>query len=327
MQLIYQRGGNVASSQFDLSLLEPVEEKNNDFESQLIPINENEQDPGVYLDNLSQPEGFFKKLPRNILIGLSKLGHSTINFPHDITSLIENKLSNISNEIGKSVPGHFQKYKNIKLSDYIPKQENYNFSELLGQPDEGTLMDKLIQGGIEYLPLMAGGAGLLRGAARRLIGTHQLNAVEKAAKAFGENNFSYSPEIINEAKKYLPNTEATRQLLSKSMSGEYPASYSLRSQLGKYQRDLSGSPLASERLLAPEIGDLRKSMLSELDNSLRNQGMHVEADMLKTGIKNYRQYMRVKEAVMPVIKKLGIPTTIAASIGFGYKKGKNFVKD
>jgi hypothetical protein len=68
-------------------------------------------------------------------------------------------------------------------------------------------------------------------------------------------------------------------------------------------------------------------MLSQLQDGLRNQGMHVEADMLKTGIKNYAQYMRVKNAVMPVIKKLGIPTSIAAAIGFGYTKGKNIVRN
>lgn len=281
----------------------------------LVQLNSEEypEDTGAYLDNLPPPEGFFKKLPRNSLIGLAKLGHSTLNLPHDAASLAQSGINKLSGS-------------NLKLADYIPKQQDYDFAQMLGQKDQGTIMDNLIQGGIEYFPQIMGGRGLLSAGARRLTGAHQLESVGKAAEQFG-NNFSFSPGLAGEAQKYLPKTEATRQLLSKSNAGEYPASFSLRSQLGKHQRDLSKSPLAAERLLAPELGDLRKNMLGELDKALRSQGLHDEADTLQKGIKNYAQYMRVKQAAMPVIKKLGIPTSIAAGIGFGYKKGKNLVTD
>lgn len=291
------------------------------------PANEQE-DVGSYLDNLPSEEGFFHKLPRNILIGLAKLGHSTLNTPHDLAEMAENRLNDFSNQMQEGLPSSLKKsvdYKNMKFSDQIPKQENYDFAELLGQKGDPTLMDKLLQGSVEHLPEILGGRGLLKAAARRLTGTHQLDTVKKAAQQFGENNFAYSPNVMKEASLYMPNTEATKQLLMDIKAGQYPASFSLRSQLGRHQNNLSNSPLASERLLAPKVSELRQTMLNQLQDALREQGMHVEADMLHKGIKNYAQYMRIKNVVMPIIKRLGVPTSLAAAIGFGYAKGKNIV--
>lgn len=318
----------MANSKFDLSLLTPADEDESSFKKNLTPLTDdvNENDEGAYLDTLPKAPGFFAKLPRNILIGLSKLGHDTLNSPHDFVASLENSM----NQFGeKSIPKNLTvpTYQSVKVSDYIPKQQDYDFASMLGQKGDATLIDKLIQGGVQYLPEILGGRRLLQEGIGRLTGTHQLKTVEEAAKKYGMNNFAYTPQTVEQARKYMPKTEAAKQLFEKSQAGEYPASFSLRSQLGKHQRDLATSPLASERLLAPEIGDLRQSMVSQLQDALRQQGMHVEADMLRNGIKNYAQYVRVKNAVMPIIKKLGIPTTIAATIGFGYQKGKKMVKD
>ena len=84
MRLIYQRGGHVANSKFDLSLLKPVDHKNADFESNLKPLDNEEEDAGTYLDNLPQPDGFFHKLPRNIATGLAHAGRNLHNLPHDL---------------------------------------------------------------------------------------------------------------------------------------------------------------------------------------------------------------------------------------------------
>jgi hypothetical protein len=330
MQLIYRRAGNVANSSFDTSLLDPVDDTKSSFTANLTPVDDNASvdDAGAYLDNMPPPEGFFQKLPRNILIGLAKGGHQALNLPHDIVKMVEDRLAEMGNQMNKSLPPTFSPMMKpiLKLSDYIPQQQDYDFPSMLGQKGEGTLMDKLVQGGVEYLPEILGGRALLRAGMGNLRGTTALNRVQEAAEGSGAN-FGYSPNVIGEATRYMPRTEATRQLIARAQAGEYPASFSLRSQLGQYQRNLSQSPLASERLLAPEVGDLRQRMLGELDNALRNQGMHEEADMLQGGIRNYAQYMRVRNAVMPVVKKLGIPTTALATIGLIYKKGKDFLKD
>ncbi len=335
MQRIYQRGGNVAKSKFDPSLLKPIDESNSQFNSaQLKPV-EDEEDAGAYLDDLPQPEGFFHKLPRNILAGLANLGHSTINFPHDVVQGAENIGEGLGNLIKKKFPFSQgtqdlldKAPKSHKLSDYIPYQKEHDFAQMLGQEGEGTLMDKLIQKGIEYAPEITGGTALLRGGIRRLKGTHQLDAVEQAIKERGLSNFNYSPGTAEEARRYLPKShDATNEMVAASESGNYPASFSMQSQIGKHQRDLARSPLASERLRAPRVGELKQNMLGELGDILRSSGMHKEADMLKTGINNYRQYVKVKDAVIPVLKKLGIPVTILSALGFGYKKLKQGLFD
>ena len=56
---------------------------------------EPQEDTGSYLDNLPEPEGFFSKLPRNIITGLANLGHSTLNTPHDVARCTENALQNL----------------------------------------------------------------------------------------------------------------------------------------------------------------------------------------------------------------------------------------
>lgn len=324
MRLIYRKDGLMANSQFDPSLLDPIDQKSDGFDtSQLQSVDEKEQDPGSYLDKLPGEEGFFHKLPRNIVIGLAKLGHSTLNLPHDLTEIAEKRLSDLSNNM-KNKDLNLPKYKNLKISDYIPKQDNYDFANLMGQKGDPTLMDKLIQGGVQYFPEMASGRALLSEGLGTLMGTRQLNKVAKAAGESGLN-FNLPSEAIEEAKNYLPKTHATREMINASEAGSYPSSFSLQSQLGKHQRDLSTSPLAAERLLAPKVSELRQGMQAHLANVLESNGMSEEANLLRQGINNYRQYMQVKNAAMPIIKKLGIPTTIAAGIGFGYKKGKSFV--
>ena len=68
-------------------------------------------------------------------------------------------------------------------------------------------------------------------------------------------------------------------------------------------------------------------MLGHLETVLRNANHIEEADMLRKGISNYRQYKKVMNAAMPVIKYLGIPTTILTSLGFVYNKGKKALSD
>lgn len=324
MQLIYHRGGNVANSKFDFSLLKPVDEKNQGFDpSQLKEIEE-----------FPEEEGFLSKLPRNILIGLANLGHSTLNQPHDIAKAAENAGQGINDwqaRIRKSIYGEpMQQKTNIngpKLSDYIPKQQEYNFAEMLGQPGEGTLLDSIIQKGVEYAPEIASGRALLKGGIRRLKGTHQLDIAEKLAKESGLN-FNYPEKLIKESRKFLPNTVESQEMIDAVRAGNYKPAFLMQSQVGHHQRKLLRSPLASENsIMAPKAGELKQSMLGHLEKVFRNANMPKEADLLKAGINNYRQYMKVKEAIKPYLKQLGIHGGYLALLGYGYKKGKKLLND
>lgn len=322
MRLIYLMGGNVAKSKFDMSLLEPVDEQNADFESQLKPLDENEEDEGAYLDNLPKPEGTHPF--KDIFIGLTHAGRNLHNLPHDLVKGFEKGTEGFG-KLFDTLPGP-KLEKGKPLSDYLPYDTN-NYSDVFGQKDEGTLLDKLIQKGVEHAPELIGAGGLIRGGFRRLKGTHQLDFVDKAMKERGLN-FSYPQEMINESKKFLPNTIETKEMIDAVKGGTYKPGFKMQSQVGHHQRQLAKSPLASENsIMAPKAGELKQQMIGHLEKVMRNNGLNREADLLKTGINNYRVYTQIKNAALPVLKKAGIPVTILAALDYGFKKVKKLLND
>lgn len=277
---------------------------------------EQEEDAGAYLDNLPQDEGFLSKLPRNILTGLTHAGRNVHNLPHDLSKVIEWPFEKLM--------GHMEH----PLSSYLPYDEQ-DYSDVFGGNKENdTMMDKLIKGGIEHAPDIIGGAGLVRGGIKRLTGTHYLDKVENFANSNGLQNFSYPKQMIKEAKKFLPETKATKELIGEVKSGKYSPAFDLQSQVGHHQRKLLKSPLASENsIMAPKAGELKQSMLGHLEHVLRSANHIEEADMLRKGIDNYRTYKKIMDVAAPLVKYLGIPTTILASLDFAYKKGKKALSD
>ncbi len=315
----------MAKSKFDLSLLKPVDEQDADFEKNLKPLDDEEEDAGAYLDNLPPPESFLHKLPRNILTGLTHAGRNLHNLPHDIVHLGDVVGSGIGRMLGAP---EFQNGKTSDLASYLPNDEQ-DYSDVWGGNKENdTMMDKLVKGGIEHAPEIIGGAGLIRGGFRRLTGAHHLNAVEKAVKQKGLQDFAYPKQMIKEAEKFLPGTKATKELLGEVNAGKYGPAFKLQSQVGHHQRKLLKSPLASENsIMAPKAGELKQNMLGHLEHVLRSANHVEEADLLRKGINNYRQYKQVMKAATPLVKYLGIPTTILAGIPFAYKKTKQFMGD
>lgn len=269
---------------------------------------QNAEDPGAYLDTLSgkPAESFLSKLPRNILIGLAHAGRNLHNLPHDVVKTAE--------FLGGS--GEHP------LSSYLPNDTEDYSSAFGGDQAKDTLMDKLIKGGIEYAPDLIGAKGLIKAGVGRLKGTHYLSQVEKAAQESG-HAFHYSPASLEEAKSYLPKSHATKEMIEASESGNYPASFAIQSQIGKHQRDLAKSFLPADRLLSPQVGDLKQSMLGELGSLLESHGMKEEAALLRKGINNNRQYHQLKN----VIKKYGIPTSVAGAGFLGYRKAKKLLAD
>ena len=321
MQLIYLRGGNVAKPKFDTSLLEPIEENNESFESKLKPADEDEEDEGAYLDTLPQPESH----PfRDIGIGLVHAGRNLHNLPHDLAEGVDT----LGSSIGRLFGAPEFKNKNSNIASHFPN-DTQDYSDVFGgNKDNDTMIDKLIKGGVEHAPEIIGAGGLLRGGFRRLKGTHQLDEASRLINQKGLNEFNYPKEMIKEAKKFLPQSQATKELLKRVKGGNYDAAMKLQSQVGHHQRALAKSPLASENsIMAPQAGDLKQSMLGHLENVLRATNNHEEADLMRKGINNYKTYMKVKEKLLPAMKYFGIPTTALAALGFGYRKLKQGLSD
>ena len=336
MQNIYQRGGNVAKSKFDMSLLKPVDEKNADFKSQLKPLDDQEEDEGAYLDNLPEPEGFWSKLPRNILIGLTHAGRNLHNLPHDLVQGAENLGESFGNKINFPLPKEVQekldsmpKHKQFKLSEHLPN-DTESYADVFGQKGEGTLMDKVIQKGFEHAPELIGVGGAIKAGFRKFPvsqrgAARQLKEAEKLINERGINNFQMNYPLLQETAPFLPKTNATGEMLQGVINGEYSPAFALQSQVGKHARDLAKSPLASERLLAPKARELKQAILHEMEQALRSTGHHKEADLLKGGIEDYAKYMKFKEKAWPILKILGVPTSGLAVLGLGTRKGRGIV--
>jgi len=227
------------------------------------------EDAGAYLDNLPKPEGFWSKLPRNILIGLTHAGRNLHNAPHDLVQQFENATA-FENPLDKILEEKYGiKQKPSKpLSEYLPN-DIQDYSEVLGgNKDTKTLFDKLIQGAFEYSPELIGAGGLVRAGLRKYPITQrgaarQLRKAEKLAAERGIN-IPLSTQSIDESIPFLPKTHATRELLKGAESGKYEPSFGLQSQVGKHERDLRKSALASERLLAPQARELKQRIISEM---------------------------------------------------------------
>lgn len=320
----------MAKPKFDLSLLAPVDEGNPDFESNLQPVEENSaEDAGAYLDNLPPPEGSHPL--RSAAIGLTHAGRNLHNLPHDIVSGLEGL-----NEWYMGKDSYWKNHRNekgsFKLSEHLPYDKE-DYSDVFGgNKNEKTLVDKIVQGGFEYGPELIGLGGVGRAALRKFpitkgAATRQLNKAEKLAAQEGVPNIPLSQKMIDEAVNYLPNTHASRELLEAAQAGKYSPSFSLQSQLGKHQRDLAKSPLAAERLLSPKVGELKQNIISKMDMGLRAHGYGEIADLMKGGLNDYRKYMKFKQKVLPVMAKIGIPTSALALLGFGVPKVKQLTKN
>lgn len=272
-----------------------------------------------------EEKGFWRKLPANILTGLTHLGRNVHNLPYNIVKGMEQSTEQLGRPF-MFLPGEKFSRKPQKLSEKLP-YDIEEYGDIFGVSDNPTMMDTLIQKGVEHAPEIYGGLGILRGGLRRIKGTHQLDKVKKSIKEKGLSSFDYSPEMLMEAKKYLPTTESTAQMMREVTQGKYNPAFALQTDIGRHQRNLAKSPLASERLMAPKVGELKQKMLNDLQKVMEAHGLKEEADLLKQGIGNYRTYKKVMEKVMPVLKIAGIPASILAAAGLGYKKLKKEVLD
>lgn len=291
-----------------------------------VPYQEPESSPA---DDLA--ESFMGKLPRNVGAGLAQLGHRTLNIPHDIVAALETHLSDMGGKIQESMPGpKMDGYDYPPIAAHIPRQQEHNFAQMLGQKGEGSFSDKAIQGIIRNLPEIMGGYGMARAGVRALPPLTQRGAARKLAQAeqgAQGADVALDPALREQSRRFLPRTRATEEMLGRSAQGEYAPSFSTQSQIGHHERALRKSPLAAERLQAPEAQELKQLMLSDMEGKLRAQGYHEQADLLRGGIDDYRRYIQVRDKIYPVLKRLGIPTAGLTAVGFGLKKAKKILDD
>lgn len=181
----------MANSKFDMSLLQPVEENTNNkgWDSELLTPMEDKQEQQFLAP---KNEGIASWLPRDILIGLSNLGHKTVNTPYDLAKNIEHQGQSFVQSIDKTLPmekyvgqnrlpnnksylqqlvDSFNKDHNVPEelqnknwginAENIPHQQEQDFAALLGQKGTPSTGSQIIQKGIEYAPELVGLGKLL----------------------------------------------------------------------------------------------------------------------------------------------------------------------
>lgn len=254
----------------------------------------------------SQNEGFFEKLPRNVVAGLANAGHTLLNTPHDLAKGFEDQGNQFRKMVDTALP--LEKY-GIKNKNYdthyaenIPQQEDYNFAEMLGQKGEPTFGDTLIQKASEYAPEMILAANALRGTIPHLTKRGALKKLKKGKALAAERDIgtlNVNPELIEDARQYLPNNLPERDLLNASQSGDYNSLFKLQSDVGKISAARKGklkSLFAPETHLKGEAGlTSRNRLLDAIHENLQGMGHNDISDLLRQGQNDYRRYMKFRK--------------------------------
>lgn len=241
-------------------------------------------------------ESFLQKLPRNIISGLAQGGHELLNTPSDLAKVIEkqgNEFGNLNNYIFEKYGIPKPKY-NSSLADMIPRQDEHNFAEMLGQKGEPTFADKAIQNISQYLPEILGAyhfsPHLTRWGASR-----KLNRARELGQHRNMGPLNIDPNLIEDTRQFLPNTLPYRNSINEANTGNYNSLFNLQSDVGKHSGDYARSLFsAAERSHGRAGLQSRDRLLDAIHNELQSNGNLDISDLLREGRNEYRKYMRFR---------------------------------
>jgi len=256
----------------------------------------------LFADKSQEPEGFVQKLPRNVVAGLAEGGHQLLNTPSDFAQFIEQQGQKFGNRINKAFSlekyGIKQPEEKFSFSKAIPRQQDYNFAEMLGQRGEPTFSDKAIQKGSQYLPELLMAKNVLKDVVPHLTKWGASKTLKKATQLGRERRMgplSINNETIEDLRQYLPNTAPYRNALEDAHYGDYNKLFSLQSDVGKHASQQARSFFsAAERAHGREGLAARHRLLDEIHANLKSQGHHDISNLLRQGQNEYRRYMAFK---------------------------------
>jgi hypothetical protein len=259
----------------------------------------------LFANSEAEDESFLQKLPRNIVAGLAQGGHEFLNAPHTLAKNIEQRGIEFGKEINNNLPlnqyANQVRPSNFSLADLIPYQEEHNYAQLLGQKGKGTFSDNAIQNIAEYAPELLMGANALkvlphltkRGA------TKTLKKAQKLAEERDIGTLNVNPELIEDARKYLPDDLPIRDLINASQSGDYNSLFKLQSDVGKISAARMGkirSLFAPETHIKGQAGlESRERLLDAIHENLQGLGHDDISALLRQGQNEYRRYMKFKK--------------------------------
>lgn len=241
-------------------------------------------------------ESAWKRIPRDVLIGLTHAGRNIHNLPHDLASGVDYVGSGIGRMLGAK---EFQNGQSSHLADYLPYDEQ-SYADTWGQKGKGSTLDNVLQKGVEYAPDVIGGLNALRslkllphltrkGASKSLVKAKDL------AKGRNIGTLNVNPDLIEDAAQFLPKTSAYKNMLEGAGYGDYNELFKLQSDLGKHSSDYARSLFsAAERSHGRAGMATRNKLLSDMHQGLQDLGHEDISKLLKKGQDEYRRYAKFK---------------------------------
>lgn len=250
-----------------------------------------------FLQNIEE-ESFLSQLPRDIAIGMAHGGRNLHNAPHDIAQAIEESTQPFG-ELFSSLPGReYYAKPHAPISQYLPYDRN-DYSGTFGQIGEANFPHNMIQKGIEYLPDVIIARNALRDFIPHLTkhgATKTLNKAQSLAEKREIGKLNVDPELIEDARQFLPNLLRNRQALKTSHEGDYNSLFKLQSQVGKLSNKRTKSWFSPEERIKGEAGnEARNNLLESIHKNLQSLGHEDISRLLREGQNDYRKYMNFRK--------------------------------
>lgn len=248
--------------------------------------------PGLYQSAKTEVPGLVNSLyqhPASVgkqaLAGLAEQGQKVFNYPHDVVNYLSQRLHLIPEDVNKMVQ-----------MGRMPEDTGEMISQTFGEPQYPG--EKLARGvARNVLPLLSGRAAI-QGVAPLVSRRAAARPYGLARKSLGKKGITHitPPQgLIDDARQFLPNTEANRRLLEGAESGHINSLFSLQSDLGRVGASYASNPFsAAERAFGRAGLDTREALLGHTQNELRGLGLHREANLLEQGRNQYRRYHALK---------------------------------
>jgi len=242
-----------------------------------------------------EQESAWKRIPRDVLIGLTHAGRNLHNLPHDVVHLGDV----VGSKIGRMLGAPELQNKDSDLASYLP-YDTQNYADVWGQKGAGSTLDNALQKGVEIAPDVIGGLNALRslkllphltrkGASKNIVKARELGKTKNIAP------LEVNPDLIEDTRQFLPNTTPYRNLIDEAGYGDYNKLFSLQSDLGKHAGGMSKDWFSKANRAHGRAGlEVRGNILNEMKNSLKQQGHGDIADLLTKGQDEYRRYMKFK---------------------------------
>jgi len=235
-----------------------------------------------------EQESAWKRIPRDVLIGLTHAGRNLHNLPHDLSSLAEWPIEKLR---GKPFEH--------PLSSYLPN-DTQNYADVWGQKGAGSTLDNVLQKGVELAPDIIGGANALRSLKllphlTRRGASKSLAKAKDLAKGRNIGTLNVNPDLVEDAAQFLPKTSAYKNMLEGAGYGDYNELFKLQSDLGKHSSDYARSLFsAGERSHGRAGMATRNKLLSDMHKELQSLGHEDISALLKKGQDEYRRYAKFK---------------------------------